>query len=64
MTSIAAVVRRKNDDLTFDSICKRCCRTIANEEDETDLVSAEQTQTCDPNGEFSRSHIDSQRGTF
>jgi len=63
MTSTMAIVRRKNEDLTFDLICKRRYQTIASEEDETDLLSAE-AHTCDPNGEFSRSQIDSQRETF
>src|ERR1700735_1914967 len=59
MTSLVTIVRRKNEDSTFDSICKRCYQTIAREQDEADLLSAEQAHTCDPNGEFSQRRIDS-----
>jgi hypothetical protein len=56
MTSVISFARRRNQDLTVDSICTKCYQTIASEEDETKLASAEQGHTCNPNGEFNLRH--------
>jgi hypothetical protein len=39
---------RRNDDGSFDSICPRCFRTIAQSARESDLQIAEDGHVCDP----------------
>jgi hypothetical protein len=56
MITLIPFARRRNQDSTVDSICTKCYQTIASEEDEVKLVSAEQRHTCNPNGEFNLRH--------
>jgi hypothetical protein len=37
---------RLNPDGTYDSICTRCFRTIANANEEADLAAAEEAHNC------------------
>jgi len=39
---------RRNDDGSFDSICPRCFRTIAQSASEPDLQNAEDSHVCNP----------------
>jgi hypothetical protein len=64
MTSFISFARRRNHDSTIDSICTRCYQTVASADTGSELETVEETHLCDPNGEFSRVHVDSQRGTF
>ena len=57
-------IRRANPDSGVNSICLRCFRIIATEENEIDLLLAEENHTCSPEDEVARSHADSQPGTF
>jgi hypothetical protein len=56
MTSLLAFARRHNKDSTIDSICTRCYRTIASGNSEECLAAAEESHSCDPNGEFNLVH--------
>jgi hypothetical protein len=64
MTSFISFARRRNHDSSIDSICTRCYQTVASGDTERELETVEESHLCDPNGEFSREHVDSQRGTF
>ena len=60
MTSFISFARRRNNDSTIDSICKRCYQTIANEESEASLEFAEKGHACDLNGEYCLTHPESE----
>jgi hypothetical protein len=45
----AGFVRRTNMDLTVDSICLRCFRTVLTARDEGELMSAEELHICSSN---------------
>lgn len=47
MQETPAFSHRQNPDSTFDSICKRCYRTIATTESESDLIRSEKEHTCE-----------------
>ena len=48
MTSFIAFARQRRDDSTIDSICTRCCETVATERSEASLEEAERTHYCEP----------------
>jgi hypothetical protein len=64
MITAIAFARRQNHDSSIDSICKTCYQTIASADTIGQLEATEENHVCDPNGEYSLRHIDSQRGTF
>ena len=45
---MAVFAHRRNQDGSFDSICPRCFRTIANSQAEDNLAQTESRHTCDP----------------
>jgi hypothetical protein len=55
--------RLQNPDMSIDSICMDCYRTVANTRSEADLIAAEQGHACSTS-ELEHYHTDSQRGTF
>jgi len=56
MTRFISFARRHNRDSTVDSICTRCYQTIASEDSEANLETAEKGHTCDPNCEYNWVH--------
>ncbi len=56
MTTFISFARRHNTDTTIDSICTRCYQTVASEQVETNLTSAEQLHSCDPGCEYNWLH--------
>jgi hypothetical protein len=52
MTSFISFAHRLNRDSSVDSICTRCYKTVANEKNESILLSAESAHRCDPDGEI------------
>jgi hypothetical protein len=50
MSATAASTRqfphRRNQDGTFDSICRECAQTVATAKQESDLIDAEQNHNC------------------
>jgi hypothetical protein len=48
MTSFITFARRRREDSTVDTICTRCCQTVANDSNEAGLIEAERTHYCDP----------------
>jgi hypothetical protein len=45
---MAGFPHRHNKDGTFDSICPRCYKTVANGQSEVNLAIAEMQHTCHP----------------
>jgi hypothetical protein len=61
MTPLPLFARRRNKDLSIDSICTKCFLTIATVRGESgDLASQEQHHICDPYGEFNSAIPDSE----
>lgn len=54
MSSFSPFVKRHNRDLSIDSICTKCYRTIASADEYSELASKEQLHLCDPNGEVNQ----------
>jgi hypothetical protein len=48
MTSFIAFARRRRDNLTIDSVCTRCCETVATGRNEASLQEAERAHFCEP----------------
>lgn len=47
METRSAFSHRQNSDSTFDSVCRRCFRTIATAEAESDLIRSEREHSCE-----------------
>jgi hypothetical protein len=62
MTPLPLFARRRNKDLSIDSICTSCFLTIATVRGEGGdyLTSQEQKHICDPYGEFTSAIPDSE----
>jgi hypothetical protein len=48
MTSFISFARRRRDDSSVESICTRCCETVATERNEASLQEAERIHYCEP----------------
>lgn len=55
--------RSQNPDLTIDSICMDCYRTVANTRFEVELTAAEQGHVC-ATSDMEHHHTDSQQGAL
>ena len=54
MTSSNSFAHRLNSDSSVDSICTRCYQTVASDNHEPNLESAEASHECAPGAEFAR----------
>jgi hypothetical protein len=61
MTTFISFARRQNHDSSIDSICTKCYQTVASADNMNGLAVAEQGHLCDPNGEFTQTHVDFHR---
>ena len=61
MATSTSFAHRQNRDSSIDSICRKCYRTIASANIESELIAHEQRHLCDPNSVFILAAVDSQR---
>jgi hypothetical protein len=63
MATYADFVRRENSDSTIDSICLKCFRTVATNNNDLDRLIAEEGHICDLGELLYKCYLDSLRGT-
>ena len=64
MTTVISFARRLNRDSSIDSICTKCCETVASANCENELAGQERGHLCDPSGQFVRNEIEYDRCSF